>query len=156
MTQTKEGVVIWCPFCVPSHPITPGQSSVCGTQLKLTAVQTVIPARVARIQKITCAKCHQTGEGDMVQYGSGFIHLQDCMPQTNLLREPVKYSKLAGWIFHLPVKVRAVVCSVTRQYPQEVHNITDDKVIGYYFIHAAPVKQKGQSHATRQTSEPAA
>lgn len=149
MTQTKEGAVIWCPFCVPSHPLTPGAPAACGTVLKLTATQTIIPARMARLQQIECLKCHKTGEGDMVPYMSGYIHLTDCAPDTNLLKTPVAYSKLAGLVYHLPLKLRERVCALTNQYPQEVCTLEKGDVIGYYFL-------KGKRNATRQTAKPAA
>jgi hypothetical protein len=153
MTSTKEGAVIWCPFCVPSHAITPGQASPCGTQLKLTAVQTVIPARVARMQKIVCLKCHETGEGDLVPYMKGFIHLIDCKPDTNLLRTTPEFSRAAEWVFKLPVGLRARVCRVTG-YPQQVREIDPDgketgKIIGYFFL-------RGNANATRTPAQPTA
>lgn len=153
MTTSKEGATIWCPFCVPSHPLNVAQPAPCGTQLKLTAVQTVIPARVARMQKITCLKCHKSGEGDMVQYMNGYIHLQDCAPDVNLLREPPAYSRWAGWVYGLPKGLRAQVCRLTG-YPQQVREIDEKgqetgKIIGYFFV-------KGQPHATRTPAQPAA
>lgn len=153
MTQTKDGAVIWCPFCVPSHPITPGQASVCGTQLKLTAVQTVMPARIARLQKITCLKCHETGDGEMVPYMAGYIHLQDCRPDTNLLRTPPSYTRAAEWVYKLPAKLRTQVCRVTG-YPQQVREIDEKgketgKVIGYFFL-------RGNRNASRATAKPTA
>lgn len=153
MTQNKDGVMIWCPFCVPSHPLTPGQPAPCGTQLKLTAVQTVIPARVARLQKIVCLKCHQSGEGEMVQYMNGFIHLKDCAPDTSLLRTPPNYHPLAGLVFKLPKKLRAQVSRLTG-YPQQVREIDaagkeTGQIVGYFFL-------KGQANATRATAKPTA
>lgn len=151
MTSTKEGAVIWCPFCVPSHAITPGQPSPCGTQLRLTAVQSVVPHRLARLQKLVCLKCHETGEGEMVPYMNGYIHLIDCKPDTNLLRDTPQFNKFAGFVYGLPRGLRAQVCKVTG-YPQQVREIDETgketgKIIGYFFL-------RGNANVTRATSEP--
>lgn len=154
MTQTKEGAVIWCPFCVPSHSLTPGQPALCGTQLKLTAVQTVIPARVVRLQKLTCLKCHQSGEGEMVPYMNGYIHLEDCAPETNLLKSQPDFQRTADWAFHLPKSLRTQFCKLIDRWPQEVREIDatgkeTGKIIGYFWM-------KGSDNVTRATAKPSA
>jgi hypothetical protein len=150
MTRTKEGATILCPFCMPTHPIVPGEPSPCGTQLRLTAVQTIIPERTVRREELTCVKCHKGG-GEMVQYMNGFIHLNDCAPDTTLLRTPPAYNRFAGLVFKLPKSLRARVAQVTG-YPQQVREISPDgketgKIMGYFFL-------KGKLNAPRTTTEP--
>jgi hypothetical protein len=150
--RTKDGAQILCPFCKPSHPLSVGESSPCGTQLKLTAVQQIIPSRIVRMNKLVCVKCRQSG-GEMVKYMNGFIHLQDCNPGTNLLRAQPHYNTLAGLVFKLPKTLRRQVAKVTGS-PQQVREITPDgtetgKIAGYFFL-------KGKSDVTGQTPEPTA
>lgn len=139
LIQTKEGVQVYCPFCTPPHPIVPGQESTCGTTMKVTAVQTVIPARTVRDRDLKCIKCHKSG-GEMVKYMNGFIHLEDCMPGTRLLSQPPKFSKLAEYVFKLPEKVRARVEKSLGKV-QRVDEIDADgketgKTLGYFFLKA--------------------
>lgn len=154
MRQTKEGTQILCPFCSPTHPIVPGQQTVCGTVLELKAIQTVVPARVARNNKIVCMKCHLEGSGEMVQYGSGYIHLVDCMPGTNFLRVEPEYDWFAGFVYRLPKPIRQQVVKLTG-YPQQVRDIGPDgletgKIAGYFFL-------KGNANGNAgQTTEPSA
>lgn len=152
VTQTKEGTLILCPFCTPTHPIVPGEPTPCGTELRLTAVQTVIPSRIARIQKITCVKCKATGGGEMVRYMNGFVHLEDCTPGTNLLRTPPKYTPWAKLVFKMPKVLQNRVTRLTGE-PQPVREINRDgtetgKILGYIFL-------KGSANAPRPTTEPA-
>lgn len=140
LRQSKEGVQVLCPFCAPSHPLIPGVESTCGTTLRVTAVQTVIPARTARDKGLICLKCHQAGRGEMVRYMNGFVHLQDCMPGTKLLALPPAFSKLAEYVYKLPVRVRAAVENRTGK-AQRVDEIDAEgqetgKVLGYFFLKA--------------------
>ena len=140
LRQSREGVQVLCPFCVPSHPLLPGQESTCGTTLKVTAVQTVIPQRTVRDQEIVCLKCHEQGKGEMVRYMNGFIHLEDCMPGTKLLAQPPKFSKLAGYVFNLPENLREQIEKRTGK-AQKVEEIDAQgketgKTLGYFFLKA--------------------
>lgn len=135
---SKEGARLLCPFCTPPHPLLPGQESKCGTSLKVTAVQTVIPLRTVRDQGLICLKCHEGGKGEMVRFMNGYIHLKDCMPGTKLLAEPPKFSTLAGYVFNLPEKARALVEKRTGK-AQKVEEIDANgketgKTLGYFFL----------------------
>lgn len=135
--RTKEGAQILCPFCTPTHPLAIGEPSPCGTQLKVTAVQSILPSRIVRLRKLICVKCKQGG-GEMVQYINGYIHLNDCAPEVNLLRTPPKYNAIAGIVYNLPKKLRSQVVKLTG-VPQQVQEITPDgtetgKVAGYFFL----------------------
>lgn len=141
LRQTNSGIQILCPFCTPSHPIIPGQESTCGTILRVTAVQTVIPARTVRDKDLKCVKCHKSG-GVMVRYMNGFIHLEDCAPGTKLLAQPPKFNRLAGYVFNLPEKLRAQVEKRTGK-AQRVDEIDADgketgKTLGYFFLSKIP------------------
>jgi len=136
----KDGVQVLCPFCKVPHPILPGQDATCGTSLRVMAVQTIIPSRVARLGKLTCLKCHKGGGGDMVRYANGYIHLEDCAPATRLLAEPPKFSRLAKIIYQLPARVRKLVEKRTGR-AQAVEEIDPEgketgKVLGYFFLKA--------------------
>lgn len=127
----REGgtIAFMCPFCQPSHPLAPGAVAQCGTVLKLTAMQGIIPARVARMEKIECLKCHNFGGGDMIPWHGGFVHLHDCDPDTKLLTNPPKFSKWAALRYHIPF---------LRGNAQAVKEITPDgketgRVLGYTF-----------------------
>jgi len=135
--KTKTGVLLLCPFCTPAHPITPGQSSSCGTSLRVTAVQQVISARTARQENLVCVKCKGIGGGEMVQYLNGYIHVNECAPDVQLLREIPKYSKLAALAYKLPESVRSLVEKRTGVV-QMVREITPDgeetgNIQGYFF-----------------------
>lgn len=137
MNVTKEGAQILCPFCTPTHPLIPGQPSNCGTILKLTAVQDVLPTRIVRLQKIKCLKCHEGG-GEMVQYMGGFVHLNDCTPGTRLLPAPPEYNPFAGMVFNMPIRVRRII-EKTTGLAQQVKEIDQDgvetgKIMGYFFM----------------------
>jgi len=88
-----------CPFCVPPHPLVPGQQAACGTVVRVTAIQTVVPARTAHKYDLRCLKCHETGGGPMVRSGNGYVHQADCVPGTRILTEPPPNSKFAERVF---------------------------------------------------------
>lgn len=150
INRTKDGTVLTCPFCTPSHPIVPNEPNACGTVLRVTAVQTIIPARVTRMQKLTCLKCHQAG-GEMVQYMNGYIHLTDCTPGTKLLRVPPRYNRMAAVVSKLPAWARGGVEKYTGRAEaiREINLQGEEtgKVLGYIFM-------KGQPNAARTTPEP--
>jgi hypothetical protein len=135
--RTKNGVALLCPFCQPTHPLIPGKANNCGTEIRVTAVQTIISARTARQEGLACVKCRKTGQGEMVRYMNGYIHAQECAPEIKLLREIPKYSKTAEWVYRLPEKVRAVVEKRTGMV-QMVHELTPEgeetgAIQGYFF-----------------------
>ena len=137
MSTSKEGVTLLCPFCNPSHPIVPGTPSLCGTSLRVTAVQTVISARMARMEKIVCLKCKKSSGGDMVAYMNGYIHLHDCAPGTHLITTPPKYSRFAKVVFGLHPRLRDKIEKRTGK-AQRVDEIDPNgnetgRVIGYFF-----------------------
>jgi hypothetical protein len=148
--RTKEGVHLMCPFCFPTHPLMPNEDAPCGTVLKVTAIQTIIPERMVRMEKLVCLKCHK-GDGAMVQYMNGFIHLHECTPGTQLLRIPPRYNAMAGVVYKLPKGLRKQAEKFTG-VSQQVREILPDgtetgKIIGYFFL-------KGKRNATRTPPEP--
>jgi hypothetical protein len=91
-----------CPFCVPTHPLVPGQLALCGTVVRLMAIQTTIPVRTVRDKNLTCVKCGQTGEGIMVSYHGQYIHLKDCKPGTLVMApDAYEFSARAERVFHM-------------------------------------------------------
>jgi len=140
LRQSKEGIQILCPFCEPTHPILPGQISTCGTTLRVTALQTVMPSRVSQAENIACIKCHKVGHGDMVRYMNGFVHLEDCAPGTKLLAHPPAFSRTARLVFNLPAKLRTAAEKRTGK-AQRVDEIDAEgketgKTLGYFFLKA--------------------
>ena len=99
--KMERGLQLMCPFCVPTHPIVPGQESLCGTSVKVTAIQTIIPARTANDKGLRCMKCHVVGKGPMVRSGNGFVHKEDCVPGTKVLNEPPPHSGLAQFVYNM-------------------------------------------------------
>jgi hypothetical protein len=143
----KGGVIaLMCPFCNPTHPLVPGQANTCGTELKVTAIQAIISARTVRQQGLICFKCREKGKGEMVQYMNGYIHVEECAPDINLLREIPPYSRWAELIYRFPKKIRARIEKVTG-IVQIVHELTPEgeetgKIQGYFF---SPVKKNRDS-----------
>jgi hypothetical protein len=99
LQKTKVGTELLCPFCEMPHPLWPGEVSSCGTTVKVTAIQTVIPEKRAKKDKILCLKCKKSVGGDMVQFMTGFIHLLDCDPTTKLIASLPEFSNLAKFTF---------------------------------------------------------
>lgn len=104
--QTKKGVVVQCPFCIPTHPILPGVASQCGTILDVKAIQSYLSSHATHHNKIHCLKCGEIG-GEMVPYRRGYVHIKDCKPDTKLITEIPKLSHWAKAVFHMPAKVRS-------------------------------------------------
>lgn len=99
--QTPKGMKLLCPFCVPPHELIPGQQANCGTIVKLSAVQTTIPARTVRDKGLICTKCGEGG-GIMVPFYGQYIHLNDCKPGTTVVApDAYQYSKLAERVFNM-------------------------------------------------------
>lgn len=133
----KDGTkLLTCPFCDPPHVLYPDKSSLCGTYIQVKAVQVIIPARTSKKNSITCLKCHKGG-GEMVRYMNGFIHLEDCDPQTKFMTEPPKFNKLAGIVFGLPETLRKIVEKQTGEAKQvqEMDSLGSPtgNVLGYLF-----------------------
>lgn len=101
LQKVKTGTLLMCPFCPQPHPLWPGQEAECGTQIVVKAVQTVVPEKRAKRDKIVCLKCHQSEGGDMVRFMNGWIHVHDCAPGMSFLVAPPKFSKLAGFAYGL-------------------------------------------------------
>ena len=153
----KDGkdAVILCPFCDIPHPISIGKDSPCGTNLRLTAVQTIFPARTVKKLKLVCMKCHQsdlpgqTG-GDMIQFNNAFVHLidlsagsaqADCAPGTKLIAVPPKFSKVAQVVHNLPLPIRRAV-ERRMGYAKPVTEVDPEgnetgKTLGYFFYKAS-------------------
>lgn len=104
--QEDGKALLMCPFCEISHPVAIGQDSPCGTTLRVTAVQTVIPLRTVHKRGLTCVKCGK-GNGEMVPFNRGFVHLIDCTPGTKLMAEPPgQFSRWAQMVYKLPEWMR--------------------------------------------------
>lgn len=146
LRQSKDGVQVLCPFCNPPHPLIPGQESTCGTTLKVTALQTIIPQRTARDKGLKCLKCGETGRGEMVRFGNGFIHLVDCKPETRLIASPPPNNRLAERVFKL--KDGRVKAWLEGRFgrAQVVEDITTGQVHSYFFLKVKA--QNGKHPAT--------
>lgn len=136
--QTKQGPQLMCPYCVPSHPIAINVDSPCGTTIKVTALQTIVPSRISRMAGLTCIKCHKVGHGDMVPYHQGFVHVEDCTPGIKLMTLPPKISRMAGLVAKLPEKIRTMIEKRTGK-TQSVELIDPigkeiGKTLGYVFV----------------------
>lgn len=103
--DAKGNPILMCPFCKPSHQLILGSSSACGSELQIRAVQTVYHAKYNG--GMICAKCGKS-KGNMVRFQNAFVHIDDCSPGVVAMTEPPKYSKLAGLVFKLPPKPRAL------------------------------------------------
>ena len=134
--QTKKGVVVLCPFCTPSHPILPGVINPCGTVLRVTAIQEYLTSHATRYNKIKCLKCGRFG-GEMVRYRNGYVHIIECAPETKLLTEAPKFSRVAKHVYKLPAKVRALIEKKTGQAKQlqeiDSEGVQTGNVLGYFF-----------------------
>jgi hypothetical protein len=137
MVRTDQGVQIVCPFCTPAHPLTPGEPASCGTTLKLTAEQRILPSRITRMNHVKCLKCQQEG-GEMIQYMNGFVHLEECNPKTRLLPDLPKFNPMAGIVIKMPGGIRKLIEKSTG-VSQAVHEIDGSgnvtgKVLGHFFM----------------------
>lgn len=107
--ENGREVLILCPFCPIPHPVAVGRTAACGTELRVTAVQTIIPARTVHKKKLVCFKCNESG-GEMVHFNQGYIHLHDCKPDTPLLADPPKsFSRLARLVYGFPAPIRKMI-----------------------------------------------
>ena len=138
--QNGKDAVILCPFCGIPHPISIGKDSPCGTNLRLTAVQTIFPARTVKKLKLVCMKCHQS-DGEMIQFNNAFVHLIDCVPGTKLVAVPPKFSGFAQVVHSLPLPLRRAVERRTG-YAKPVTEVDPEgnetgKTLGYFFYKAS-------------------
>jgi hypothetical protein len=136
--QMKSGSQLLCPFCTPTHPLALGESSACGTTIKVTAVQIIIPSRIARINHTVCIKCHREGHGDMVRYGNAYVHLENCDPKTRLLSAMPNNNVFAKIVFKLPKGLRRQIEKTTGT-AQQVREVDDKgvetgRVIAHFFM----------------------
>jgi hypothetical protein len=141
VNMLKEGAQILCPFCDPPHPIMVGQDSACGTTMKVSAVQTIYPARTTKKHNLICIKCSKGG-GEMVKFNNSFVHAADCAPGTKLITVPPEFSRLAKFIYHLPKWIRTQIEKVTG-FAKEVKEVSAEgketgKILGYFFYSPDP------------------
>lgn len=150
--NTKDGAQLSCPFCNPTHVLVPGTPGHCGTILEITAVQQVISSRIVRNEGLVCARCRQ-GDGEMVKYMNGYIHLANCAPGTRLLSELPEFSKSAEFVFRLPGKVRSFVERITGvvQYVKEIDTQGQEtgRIVGYFFLKG---KSNGRTRQAKQST----
>lgn len=136
IVETGKEVRILCPFCEPPHPIAVGQDSACGTSLRVSAVQVIIPSRTVHRRNLICVKCHKSG-GRMIKYFNGYVHLDECTPNTKLMTAPPEFSKLAAAVFKLPPLLRGPLERRLGQAKQvkEVDPSGKDtgNILGYFF-----------------------
>lgn len=134
--KLEKGMQLMCPFCVPPHPIVPGQESTCGTRIEVRAVQTVIPLRTVRDKGLVCMKCKETGKGPMARFGNGFVHVEDCKPDTMVMTDHPPFSKLAERVYHMNDGWWKKMMISRFGDPQETRETATDKVAGYFFLKA--------------------
>lgn len=135
--QTKDGHrQLICPFCIPPHPLYPGQVAPCGTVVQILAIQRIVPRRIADKRNLECLKCHKLAGGDMVPFGEGFVHLQDCMPEVALLAEHPPFEPQAEKVFRAKDGWWKRWMIKRHGEPQEVKDIATQKVLGYFFLKA--------------------
>jgi len=134
--QTKTGIVLMCPFCVPTHEIRAGMMNICGTQLKVMVEQPIIGARTTRDEGLICKKCGKCC-GEMIQHLNGYVHKADCSPGVQLLNEMPVYSRFAALIYKLPPPVRSWLEKRTGivQFVEEtsVEGFKTGVIQGYFF-----------------------
>lgn len=137
----KGGVLLECPFCEIPHTVGVGQDSACGTTLRVTAVQTIVPTRTVHKRGLKCFKCGKGG-GEMVPFNQGFIHLIDCVPVTKLMAQPPKeFSRWAGMVYQFPEflrkRVERVTGAVKRVDEIDPQGRETGKTLGYIFYRGA-------------------
>lgn len=109
MGNNNGKLVIMCPFCDPPHPISIKEVAQCGTRLDVQAVQLVF-----KHQK--CALCGKM-DGELVQIGNQFRHVQQCTPGAFLFAEPPPRSLLAGIVDGLPDRFQVPFAKLTGLTP---------------------------------------
>ena len=137
INMLKDGVQILCPFCPVPHPILVGQDSACGTTMKVTAVQTIYPARTTKKHNLICIKCKKGG-GEMVKFNQSYVHAVECAPDTKLITVPPKFSLAAQIVYQAPPWMKNRIAKIVG-YPKEVREVTAEgkdtgKTLGYFFF----------------------
>lgn len=137
LRQGSKGAELTCPFCTPTHVLLPDKPASCGTLVQVKAVQVVVPRHTAKQKQIKCLKCGQVAAGEMVQYMNGYICLEECAPETKLMAEPPKFSKLAEIVFKLPEWARKKI-EPRLGSAKQVQEIDPDgnltgKILGHFF-----------------------
>lgn len=132
----KKEAVLYCPFCKPTHRITPGVENPCGTHLEVRAVQTVYRAKY--VKEMVCLKCGQGG-GEMVQFRNGFIHAHDCAPGVAALTEEPKFNRFAQIVYSIPWPALKSRIEKRIGRAMQVDEVTPDgtrtgKILGYAFF----------------------
>lgn len=132
----KKGVMVQCPFCLPTHAILPGIASPCGTTLKVMAIQPYLSSHTTRHENIHCLKCGQIG-GEMIKYRNGYVHMTECSPGTKLLTEIPPLSKVAKIIYKLPKKLRTFfedhMGAIKELQEIDAEGKSTGKILGYFF-----------------------
>lgn len=137
----KGNVTLMCPFCNPTHPLSPNGMSGCGTELQVRATQTVF--RAVSDKKMICIKC-QKGGGEMVAFNESMVHVHNCTPGVATFVDPPRMSVFAAALFRLPVRIR----SVFEKYTGEIKPISEVKpdgtrtgrTLGYVFYRSKNAK----------------
>lgn len=136
LVQTKQGLALMCPFCNPTHPLHPNKPSPCGTTIEAVAVQVIFSSYHTRSKEIRCLKCQEIG-GEMVQYMTGYVHLEDCKPDVKLMPETPQFSKFAKFVYHLPGWMRKMIEKKTGM-AKKIQDINSDgeiagRTLGFVF-----------------------
>lgn len=135
--QTKKGVIMYCPFCKPPHPIVPGVDMPCGSRLEVKVVQMTISASVARANKIVCIKCGGTGVGELAPFHDGYVHILDCKPNVRIATVMPRRSLVARLVSKMPQALRRGIEKRTGR-AQAIHVIDKEgketgQIAGYFF-----------------------
>lgn len=134
--EVGKQVLLQCPFCEIPHPIEFGKPALCGTALKVTAVQSIYPIRTVNQHKLVCLKCNKSG-GEMVQFNRGYIHLQECSPNTKLMTAPPTFDRFARVVFFMNPTLRKFfeerlgLAKQVQEIDEQGHET--GKVLGYFF-----------------------
>lgn len=145
--------VLMCPFCIPSHPITPFVASGCGTVVEVQAVQTVYRAKYQK--GMVCVKCGKSG-GMMVRMNDAFTHSFDCTPGTTTLTAVPAFSKIATWVFKMKDgRLKEFIQGFTG-VAAEVKEVTPEGertgvILGHFFHQR---KKDNGKHTETNTSRP--
>lgn len=91
---------IYCPFCTTPHPIDAQKASHCGTMLEIMAVQPTF-----KMKEVMCLMCGKPG-GTLIKVGDQYAHDYDCSPDKTLFAEQPKLSKMAHFVYEMPVGVQ--------------------------------------------------
>lgn len=137
--QSKSGASILCPFCAIPHPIHLGDQAPCGTSLRVTAVQAILPEKTVKKHNLSCLKCHEGG-GEMVPFNQGYVHLHDCTPGTRMLVAAPRFSPVAKVVYKAPKWLHALsekwLGKAEKVLEVDGEGKETGKVLGYFFLKA--------------------